>query len=101
MGGCFGVGATSDGRTDEVEDADRTLDVVLGLGVAFAIVGAFAFAEASVSCHASVGTGVRHADAPRGPLIVASLDPVVFLDRLEKFEVQSPWELSTILQNEV
>ena len=52
------MGATSDGRTDEVEDADRTLDVVLGLGVASAIIGAFAFAGASASCRASAGTGV-------------------------------------------
>ena len=52
------MGATSDVRTDEIEDAERTLVVTLGFGVAFAIVEAFAFAEASASCLMSAGTGV-------------------------------------------
>ena len=60
VGGCFGPRAGSGGRTDDVEDVDLELGVVLGLGggldAGFAF--AFAFAVAAVFRIKSGGTGV-------------------------------------------
>ena len=56
MGGCFDIGALSDGRPVVFDDVDRSFDVEVGFAVAFITVGAFAFADVS-SC-TSVGAGV-------------------------------------------
>ena len=58
VGGCFDVGTLLDGCSDDVEDVGQTFDVELGFAVAFINAGAFAFADASVSCRTSAGTGV-------------------------------------------